>query len=105
MSTGVGIGPSPAAAPPARPASERERFIDGMLAWLNRRQPPLPVRVEADTPLFENRLIDSFAILEVIAWTEREIGRDIPDREMRMDRFRTVRAIACSYVEETDAAR
>jgi hypothetical protein len=33
-------------------------------------------------------------VLELIAWTEREIGRIITDAEIRLDNFRTVQRIA-----------
>ena len=38
--------------------------------------------------------MDSIRILELIAWTERATGREVPDAQIRMDNFRTVRRIA-----------
>ncbi len=79
---------------------DRERFIIDTLAWLHRRLLPPEVRVDSDTPLFENGLVDSVRILKLIAWTESRIGRTIPDREIRMDNFRCVRRIATVFVGE-----
>lgn len=76
-----------------RPACE-SAFVQAMLAWLNERVAPPGVVIESDTPLFEDGLIDSMRILELIAWTERETGRIIPDEYVRMDNFRTPRRIA-----------
>ena len=76
---------------------ERE-FAAEMLDWLNARfGTRLGVTFELDTPLFGRGLIDSMRVLDVIAWTERAIGRTVPDRMIRMDHFRTVRTIAAAF--------
>jgi acyl carrier protein len=83
----------------------RDRFIDEMLAWINARLAPPGVRVEAATPLFANRIINSIKILELIAWTERAIGRSVPDVQIRLDNFHSVERIADVFVREVaDAA-
>jgi acyl carrier protein len=71
-----------------------ERFTDSMVLWLNQRIAPAGVVIDPDTELFAGGLIDSLRILELIAWTERATGRTIPDRQIRMDNFRTPRRIA-----------
>lgn len=85
-----------------RPAipSRRELFISRMVEWLNIRLVPEGFRVNAETRLFEDGLIDSLRILELIAWTEREIGQEIPDVMIRMDNFHTVARIAEAFVTE-----
>jgi acyl carrier protein len=50
-------------------------------------------RIEPDTPLFRDGLIDSLKILQLIAFIEIKTGRTIPDREVVMEHFRTVRNI------------
>ena len=49
--------------------------------------------IELDTPLFNDGLIDSLKILQLIAFIEVTTGRTIPDREVVMENFRTVRTI------------
>ena len=89
------------AAPTSAPhADARGRFIDQTAAWIVRRFAPGAV-IDADTPLFEG-LIDSIRILELIAWTERAIGDQIPDPMIRMDHFRTLRAVAETFIPETE---
>ncbi len=86
-------------------AGARARFAEEMARWLERRlgRPGLVLR--ADTPLFAGGLVDSLRILELIAWTERETGRRIPDEMIRMDHFRTIETIARTFVQEAaDAA-
>ena len=80
--------------------SARARFEAAMLAWLNTRFAAKGVVVTADTPLFAKGLIDSLGILELIAWTEVNTGRVVPDERIRMDNFGTVARIARMFVRE-----
>jgi acyl carrier protein len=83
----------------------RDRFIRDMVAWINARLAPPGARVTATTPLFADRIINSIKILDLIAWTERAIGRPVPDVQIRLDNFRSVERIADVFVAEvTDAA-
>lgn len=81
---------APIVAVPARDA----RFLPALLAWLNGRFARDGIGIEADTPLFATRLIDSLRILELIAFTERGLDLRIPDSAVRMDNFATPRRIA-----------
>jgi acyl carrier protein len=80
--------------------SARRRFVERTLDWLAARLAPPGVVVAADTPLFATGIISSIRVLELIAWTEREIGREIADVEIRLDNFRTVARIAEVFVKE-----
>jgi len=80
--------------------SVRDRFIADMLAWLNTRLESRGASVDATTPLFSSGIISSLQVLELIAWTEIAIGREIADREIRLDNFRTVERIAEVFVAE-----
>jgi acyl carrier protein len=64
---------------------------------------PEGVTVDADTPLFANGLIDSIRILRLIAWTEHALDLRIPDSRIRMDHFRSVRAIAETFVAAAES--
>jgi len=75
----------------------KTEFTDSILGWLNHRMAPVGVTIENDTELFASGLIDSLRVLELIAWTERETGRTIPDRMIRMENFRTPRRIAAVF--------
>jgi acyl carrier protein len=50
--------------------------------------------VDEDSYLFEDGMIDSLKILQLIAFVEIETGRSIPDAEVVMEHFRSVRTIA-----------
>ncbi|HUG39524.1 MAG TPA: acyl carrier protein [Longimicrobiales bacterium] len=78
----------------------RLRFVQDTAAWVVRRFAP-GSDIGPDTPLFEG-LIDSIRILELIAWTEQTLDRRIPDRMIRMDHFRTLRAVAETFIPEDD---
>jgi acyl carrier protein len=76
----------------------RERFVAELVVWINRKLVPPGTEVDAATPLFADRLINSIRILEIIAWVERAVGRRVTDREIRMDNFHTVERIADVFV-------
>lgn len=57
--------------------------------------------IDADTYLFDEGLIDSLKILQLIAFIETEIGRTIPDTDVVMDNFRTVRTMAARFAPGT----
>lgn len=53
--------------------------------------------VEATTPLFERGRIDSLQLLHLLAFVEKRRGIEIPEEQIVMDRFATVRRIAQSF--------
>jgi acyl carrier protein len=77
----------------------RLAFVRETTDWINRRLVPPGVTIDATTPLFEGGLIDSIRILRLIAWTEKALGRRIPDDQIRMDHFRDVECIARTFLE------
>jgi hypothetical protein len=83
----------------------RARFAAEMLEWIALRLAPKDTVVQAHTPLFASGLVSSIKVLDLIAWTERAIGRPIPDVQIRLDNFHSVQRIADVFVkEEEDAA-
>ena len=91
-------GPASSAHQPTTPPSMSASLI-ALLHWLNARYAPPGRTIAAETPLFEGRLIDSIRVLELIAWTERAIGREIADVDIRMDNFRTAARIAEVFLD------
>ena len=79
----------------------RDAFVSDMVQWINTRLLRAGRSVTSSTPLFEDGLIDSMRILALIAWTERAIGRQIPDEHIRMDHFYNVDIIATRFLEGT----
>lgn len=83
----------------------KEEFAVEMSAWLTERLARPGVTVQPHTSLFGSGLIDSMRILELIAYTERSIGRMIPDSLIRMDNFSSIARIADVFLgEPTNAA-
>ena len=72
-------------------------FVERTVGWINRTLVPAGVTIDADTALFADGLINSIRILQLIAWTEHALGLRIPDAQIRMDHFRTVRHIADTF--------
>lgn len=83
-------------------STRQGEFTSQMLVWLNDEVAPKGSRVDADTPLFATRLLDSLKVLELIAFTEQAIGRAIPDSHIRMDNFQTVTRIAAVFLPLDD---
>lgn len=63
----------------------------------SRRRVHAPVDVAGDTPLFESGLVDSLAILELIAFVEHATGRTIPPRQVQMRHFGTIDRICAAF--------
>jgi 2-hydroxymuconate-semialdehyde hydrolase len=55
------------------------------------------LEIDFDTYLFDQGMIDSLGILRLIAFLELQIGRPIPDNEVVMEHFRTIRTIARTF--------
>ena len=82
----------------------REQFIANTLDWINARLAPPGVVVTQDSKLFAEGIISSIKVLDLIAWTERAIGREIEDRDIKLDNFRSVQRIAEVFVKEEQHA-
>jgi hypothetical protein len=78
-------------------SARRDAFVREMVAWVNRRFAPHGPPVGADTPLFGGGLVNSLGILELIAWTERAIGRPIADGDIRTDNFASAARIVDTF--------
>lgn len=73
--------------------------IEPLLDFIRRRMlKQKGVRVDADTPLFERRLIDSINILYLIGYVEKALGRRLTDDEIVMSNFRSARVIATTFL-------
>jgi acyl carrier protein len=88
------------------PPSTAAVFRDDLLQFINegltesRRKRQQPLEVDGSTPLFDSGLIDSLAIMRLIAFVERATGRAIPPRLVVMKHFRTVDAICNTFGPE-----
>ena len=78
---------------------------DELLVWLNQRFAGDGPPILADTPLFVGGRLDSLRILELIAFTERAIGREIDDAEIRTDNFASAARIGEVFATGGDDAQ
>lgn len=72
----------------------RHRLVSGELA----------ASVEADTPLFETRIVDSLRILELIAFIESTTGKKIPDSQVVLANFRSIETMASRFATDGEEA-
>lgn len=76
-------------------AASCKLFEERLLGYVNGHLLPAGAgRVDATTPLFEHGRLNSMRLLHLLAWVEKTIGREIPEEEIVMDRFSSVRVIA-----------
>jgi acyl carrier protein len=59
------------------------------------------MRIGLEVHLFEEGVITSLRVLDLIAFVEELTGTRIPDSEVRLANFRSVRAIAAAFGEES----
>jgi acyl carrier protein len=84
----------------------REEFARDLLAFISgplrarRRTPAVIVDINASTPLFESGLIDSLAIIDLLAFVESATGKRIPMRQIDMRYFGTVKRIVRAFGPE-----
>ena len=78
-------------------------FAEALCGFINRELPALNPRMVAEpgvgpeTPLFATGLIDSLAILHLVAWVERATGAAVRLDQIVMRNFRTVAAITATF--------
>jgi acyl carrier protein len=88
----------------SRPSTrqEFERALTDLIAHglTSRRRKAVPSDLNGETPLFQTGLIDSLAILELIAFVEEATGRPIPARQVHMRHFGTIDRICAAFWNE-----
>lgn len=99
--------------PPSPPGSpsypNRAAFEQAVCDFINLELPAMSPKmlrnpgVNATTALFATGIIDSMAILHLIAFVERATGRDITTDKVVMKHFQTVTAIGESFWTERTA--
>lgn len=77
------------------PDSDTEQLLDFVRRRLLKQK---ATHLDADTPLFERKLIDSINILYLIGYIEKTLGRRLTDHEIVMSNFRSVRVIAGTFL-------
>lgn len=61
--------------------------------------------VSGDTPLFDDGVLDSMRVLDLIAFVEAEIARPLPDSLIRLANFRTAATIAATALDPSAAGK
>ena len=66
--------------------------------------PEVADTITVDTRLFEDRVIDSLKVLELIAYLQSILGRKIPDTQIVLANFRSIATIARVFTGESPVA-
>lgn len=73
-------------------------FINQTLPLIDRRERP-QVTVSEDTELFETGIVDSLAIIHLIAFIEKQTGTEVHHKQIVMPNFQTPAAIAAAFLQ------
>jgi acyl carrier protein len=76
--------------------------LEQRLLWFTRDRlaaPELRDAITIDTRLFEDRVIDSLKVLELIAFLQSALGRKIPDAQIVLANFRSIATIARVFTD------
>ena len=86
---------------------KREELERRLVEFVSRIQPAAdpPIVVDQETALFEEGVINSLRILDLIAFVEESTGTRVPDEAVRLANFRSVSAIAAAFGEKECGAR
>jgi acyl carrier protein len=78
---------------------ERDDLERRLIDFVNRMRPDAdpPLAIDPETALFEEGVINSLRILDLIAFVEELTRTRIPDAAVRLANFRSVRAIAAAF--------
>jgi acyl carrier protein len=78
---------------------ERDDLERRLIDFVNRMRPDAdpPLAIDSETALFEEGVINSLRILDLIAFVEEITRTRIPDAAVRLANFRSVRAIAAAF--------
>lgn len=81
---------------------ERIELERRLIEFVNRMRPHAdpPIAIDAETALFEEGVINSLRILDLIAFVEEITRTRVPDSMVRLANFRSVRAIVAAFGEE-----
>jgi acyl carrier protein len=69
-------------------------FINGMLVPRGRKP------VTAQTRLFEDGLIDSMKIIDLMAFIEKKLDIRLDETDLSMEQFKSVRAISKAFITD-----
>ncbi len=90
---------------PGTRAEFQHALIDLIAVGLSsRRRRAMTMAVDEHTPLFESGLVDSLAILELVAFVEAATGRPIPPRQIHIKHFGTIERICAAFWREDGEA-
>ncbi|AKJ08032.1 hypothetical protein ATI61_107470 [Archangium gephyra] len=78
---------------------DRNQFEERLLTFIRKlcRENGITADIGQDTALFENRLINSMRIIDLMGFIESELSLEVPEDKLTMNFFRTPRIIADTF--------
>ena len=78
---------------------DRNQFEERLLVFIRKLcvENGITADIGRDTALFENRLINSMRIIDLMGFIESELSIEVPEDKLTMNYFRTPRTIAETF--------
>jgi acyl carrier protein len=78
---------------------DRNQFEERLLTFIRKLcvENGIAADIGRDTALFENRLINSMRIIDLMGFIESELSIEVPEDKLTMNFFRTPRIIADTF--------
>ena len=78
---------------------DRNQFEERLLVFIRKLcvENNITADIGRDTALFENRLINSMRIIDLMGFIERELSMEVPEDRLTMNFFRTPRTIVGTF--------
>jgi acyl carrier protein len=86
----------------AEPSRQFQRDLAGFVQAL---APEHARQIRSTTRLFETGIVDSYQVLELISYLENALGIRIPDEDVTLDNFRSIRAITNAFWKPHESTR
>ena len=78
-------------------------FQRGLAGFVRALAPATEAGIRGNTRLFESGIMDSYKVLELIAYVENELHVRIPDEEITLENFRSIKAITNAFWKRAES--
>jgi acyl carrier protein len=85
---------------------DRNQFEERLLTFIRKLcvENGITADIGRDTALFENRLINSMRIIDLMGFIESELSMEVPEDKLTMNFFRTPRTIVETFCPASGVA-
>ena len=82
-----------------------QQFQRDLACFVQALAPEHAAQIRSTTRLFESGIVDSYKVLELISYLETALGFRIPDENITLDNFRSIRAMTNAFWKPDESNR